>query len=154
MSADVKYPDIAVQPSIINRKNAVKAGLVARLGALAAAPVIATAKAARYRSRYGDDYSISCSSDYYWRRWQLPRRNGLLQRLLLLQQWLGRLLNIGAATPRHKARKAHAWEGEHIARTVYAASEDDARQTHPENSAGDTHRGGSPMNHPCSENTP
>jgi len=43
----------------------------------------------------GDDYSISCSSDYYWRRWQLPRRNQLLQRLLLLQQRLGRLLNIG-----------------------------------------------------------
>jgi hypothetical protein len=124
--------------TIINRKAAVKAGLVARLGALAAAPVIATAKAARYSSCYGDDYSISRSSDYYWRRWQLPRRNRLLQRLLLLQQRLGRLLNIGAATPRHKARKAQAWEGEHIARTVYAASEDDARQTHHENYADET----------------
>jgi len=29
-------------------------------------------------------------------------------------------------------------DGEHVARTVYAASEDDARQTHPENSADDT----------------
>ncbi len=56
----------------------------------------------------GDDYSISCSSDYYWRRWRLPQQNRLLQRLLLLQQRLGRLLNIGAATSRHKARKAHA----------------------------------------------
>jgi hypothetical protein len=102
--------------TIINRKTAAKAGLVARLGALAAAPVIAAAKAARYSSRYGDDYSISCSSDYYWRRWQLPRRNRLLHRLLLLQQRLGRLLNIGAATPRHKARRAQAWEGQHIAR--------------------------------------
>ena len=84
-------------------------------------------------ARCGDDYSISCSSDYYWRRWRLPQQNRLLQRLLLLQQRLGRLLNIGAVTPSHKARKAQAWEGEHTARTVYAASEDDARKTHHEN---------------------
>ncbi len=121
--------------TMINRKKAAKAGLVAGLGALAAAPIIATAKAARDSSCYRDDYIISRSSDYYWRRWRLPRRNRLLQRLLLLQQRLGRLLNIGAATPRHKARKAQAWQGEHIARTVYAASEDDARQTHHENYA-------------------
>jgi hypothetical protein len=40
--------------------------------------------------------------------------------------------------------------GEHIARTVYAASEDDARQTHQENYADEPivaiHH--SPMNHP------
>jgi hypothetical protein len=81
--------------TIINRKTAVKAGLVAGRGALAGAPVIATAKAASYSSCYREDYSISCSSDYYyWRRWQLPRRNRLLQqqrRLLLrlrLRLWL------------------------------------------------------------------
>lgn len=118
-------------------KKTVATGLLTGLGALAAAAVTgsATAKPDSYSSCYGDDYSISCRSDYYWRRWQLPRRNRLLERLLLLQQRLGRLLNIGAATPRHKARKAQAWEGEHIARTVDAASEDDARQTHPENYA-------------------
>ena len=55
----------------------------------------------------GDDYSISCSSDYYWRRWQLPRRNQLLQRLLLLQQRLGRLLNIAGPT---LFAKAAAWD--------------------------------------------
>jgi hypothetical protein len=95
--------------TMINRKKAAKAGLVAGLGALAAAPIIATAKAVRDSSSYRDDYIISRSSDYYyWRRWRLPRRNRLLQRLLLVQQRLGRLLNIGAATSRHKARKAHA----------------------------------------------
>jgi hypothetical protein len=121
--------------TMINRKKVAKAGLVAGLGALAAAPIIATAKAARDSSCYRNDYIISRSSDYYWRRWRLPQQNRLLQRRLLLQQRLGRLLNIGAARPRYKARKAQAWEGEHIARTVYAASEDDARQTHHENHA-------------------
>ena len=43
-------------------------------------------------SCYGDDYSISRSSDYYWRRWQLQQPNRLLQRWLLLQQRLGRLI--------------------------------------------------------------
>ncbi|HSS24919.1 MAG TPA: hypothetical protein VLL82_11065 [Mycobacterium sp.] len=57
-----------------------------------AAPVIATVKAARYSSRYGDDHSISCSSNYYWRRWQLPRRNRLLQPWLRLLQRLGQLI--------------------------------------------------------------
>jgi hypothetical protein len=85
--------------TIIIRKTAVKAGLVACLGALAATPVIATAKAARYSSCYCDDYGISSSSDYYWRRWQLPRQNRLLRLLLLLQQRLRRLMkNIGGPT--------------------------------------------------------
>ena len=43
-------------------------------------------------SCYGDDYRISRSSDYYWRRWQLQQPNRLLQRWLLLQQRLGRLI--------------------------------------------------------------
>jgi hypothetical protein len=30
---------------------------------------------------------------------------------------------------------SESWDGEHIARTVYAANEDDARQTHHENYA-------------------
>jgi hypothetical protein len=33
---------------------------------------------------------------------------------------------------------SESWEGAHIVRTVYAASEDDARQTHHENYADDT----------------
>ena len=82
----------------INRKTAVNAGLVAGLGALAAAAVTGggTAKADRYSSCYGDDYGISgisCSSDYYyWRRWQLRQPNRLVRRWLLLQQRLGRLI--------------------------------------------------------------
>ena len=43
-------------------------------------------------SCYGDDYRISRSSDYYWRRWQLQQPNRVLQRWLLLQQRLGRLI--------------------------------------------------------------
>ena len=76
-------------------KTAVKAGLVAGLGALAGAAVIggATTKADSYGSCSGDDYSINCSSDYYyWRRWQLPQPNRFLKRWLLLQQRLGRLV--------------------------------------------------------------
>jgi hypothetical protein len=79
----------------INRKAAVNAGLVAGLRALAAAAVTGgvTAKADRYSSCYGDDYRISCSSDYYyWRRWQLRQPNRLVRRWLLLQQRLGRLI--------------------------------------------------------------
>jgi hypothetical protein len=49
---------------------------------------------------------------------------------------------------------SESWEGAHIARTVYAASEDDARQTHHEKLRRRHHRGGSPMNHPCSELCP
>jgi hypothetical protein len=87
---------------MINRKKAAKAGLVAGPGALAAEPVIATAKAARDSSCYRDDYIISRSSDYYWRRWRLPQQNRLLQRRLLLQQRLrraaqSRLLSVGDA---------------------------------------------------------
>jgi len=78
--------------TMINRKKVAKAGLVAGLGALAAAPIIATAKAARDSSRYRNDYIVSRSSDYYWRRWQLQQPNRLLQRWLLLQQQLGRLI--------------------------------------------------------------
>ena len=33
---------------------------------------------------------------------------------------------------------SESWDGQHIARTVYAASEDDARQTHQENYTGET----------------
>ncbi len=77
-------------------KTAVKAGLVAGLGALAGAAVIggATTKAASDSSCSGDDYNINCNPDYYyyWRRWQLPQPNRLLQRWLLLQQRLGRLI--------------------------------------------------------------
>jgi hypothetical protein len=75
-------------------KTAVKAGLVAGLGALAGAAVIggATTKADSYGSCSGDDYNINCNPDYYWRRWQLPQPNRLLQRWLLLQQRLGRLI--------------------------------------------------------------
>jgi hypothetical protein len=93
--------------TMINRKKVVKAGLVAGLGALAAAPIIATAKAARDSSCYRNDYIISRSSDYYWRRWRLPQQNRLLQRLLLLQQRLGRLLNIAGPT---LFAKAAAWD--------------------------------------------
>ena len=85
--------------TMINRKKAAKAGLVAGLGALAAAPIIATAKAARDSSCYRNDYIISRSSDYYWRRWRLPQQNRLLQRRLILQQRLRRLMkNIGGRT--------------------------------------------------------
>ena len=40
-------------------------------------------------------------------------------------------------------------DGEHIARTVYAASEDDARQTHRENYAGEPIVEVQQENHPC-----
>jgi hypothetical protein len=76
-------------------KKTVATGLMTGLGALAAAAVSGsdTAKTKSYSSRYDDDYSISCSSDYYyWRRWQLQQPNRLLQRWLLLQQPLGRLI--------------------------------------------------------------
>jgi hypothetical protein len=75
-------------------KKTVATGLMTGLGAPAAAAVTdsATAKTDCYSSCYGDDYSISRSSDYYWRRWQLQQPNRLLQRWLLLQQQLGRLI--------------------------------------------------------------
>jgi hypothetical protein len=94
--------------TMINRKKVAKAGLVAGLGALAAAPIIATAKAARDSSCYRNDYIISRSSDYYWRRWRLPQQNRLLQRRLLLQQRLRRLMkNIGGPT---LFAEAAAWD--------------------------------------------
>ena len=73
-------------------KKTVATGLMTGLRALAAAAVTgrATAKSDSYSSCSGDDYSISCSSDYYyWRWWQLHQPNRLLQRWLLLQQTLG-----------------------------------------------------------------
>jgi hypothetical protein len=45
-------------------------------------------------------------------------------------------------------------DGERIARTVHAASEDDARQTHQENYADEPIVAVSPINHPCSKSTP
>jgi hypothetical protein len=77
------------------RAAAVATDLMTGLRARAAAAVngSATAKSDSYSSCYGDDYSINCSPDYYyWRRWQLPQPNRLLQRWLLLQQRLGRLI--------------------------------------------------------------
>jgi len=53
---------------------------------------VRTAKTDSYGSCSGDDYSISRSSDYYWRRWQLQQPNRVLQRWLLLQQRLGRVI--------------------------------------------------------------
>jgi hypothetical protein len=75
-------------------KKTVATGLMTGLGALGAAAVTdtATAKTDSYTSCYGDDHSISRSSDYYWRRWQLQQPNRFLKRWLLLQQWLGRLI--------------------------------------------------------------
>jgi hypothetical protein len=76
-------------------KKTVTTGLVSGLGAPGAAAVTgsATTKADSYGSCSADDYSINCSRDYYyWRRWQLPQPNRLLQRRLLLQQRLGRFL--------------------------------------------------------------
>ena len=76
-------------------KKPVTTGRMSGLGALGAAAVTgsATAKSDSYSSCYGDDYSIRCSSDYYyWRRWRLQQPNRLLQRWLLLQQRLGRLI--------------------------------------------------------------
>jgi hypothetical protein len=76
-------------------KKTVATGLMTGLGALARAAVIggATTKADSYGSCSGDDYSINCSSDYYyWRRWQLPQPNRFLKRWLVLQQRLGRLV--------------------------------------------------------------
>jgi hypothetical protein len=75
-------------------KKTVATGLMTGLGAAGAAAVTdsATAKTDSYNPCYGDDYSISCSSDYYWRRWQLPQPNRFLKRWLRLQQRLGRLI--------------------------------------------------------------
>ncbi len=76
-------------------KRTVATGLMTGLGALGAAAVTdsATAKTDTDSSCYGDDYSISCSPDYYyWRRWQLHQPNRFVKRWLLLQQWLGRLI--------------------------------------------------------------
>lgn len=75
-------------------KKTVASGPMTGLGALGAAAVTgsATTKTDSYNSCYGDDHSISCSSNYYWRRWRLPQPNRLLQPWLLLQQRLGRLI--------------------------------------------------------------
>ena len=75
-------------------KKTVATDLMSGLGALGAAAVTgsATTKTDSYSSCDGDDYSISRSSDYYWRRWQLQQPNRLLQLWILLQQRLGRLI--------------------------------------------------------------
>jgi F0F1-type ATP synthase membrane subunit c/vacuolar-type H+-ATPase subunit K len=74
-------------------KKTVATGLMTGLGALGAAVTdSATARTDSCSSCYGDDYSISPSSGYYWRRWQLQRPNRLLRLWLLLQQPLGRLI--------------------------------------------------------------
>ena len=85
-------------------KKTVATGLMTGLGAPAAAAVTdsATAKTDCYSSCYGDDYSISRSSDYYWRRWQLAQPNRFLKRWLLLQQWLGRLIETRHQTKQSK----------------------------------------------------
>jgi hypothetical protein len=84
-------------------KKTVATGLMTGLAALGAAAVTrsATAKTDSYSSCYGDHHGISSSSDYYWRRWQLPRQNRSLRLLLLLQQRLRRLMkNIGGRANR------------------------------------------------------
>jgi hypothetical protein len=76
-------------------KKTVTTGRMSGLGALGAAAVTgsATAKTNSHSSCYGDDYSINCSPNYYyWRRWRLQQPNRLLQRWLLLQQRLGRVI--------------------------------------------------------------
>ena len=75
-------------------KKTVATDLMTGLGTLDAAEVTgrATPKTDTYSSCYGDVYSISRSSDYYWRRWQLQQPNRLLQLWILLQQRLGRLI--------------------------------------------------------------
>ena len=84
-------------------KKTVGTGQMTGPGALGAAAITgsATARTDSYSSCYGDDdCSISRSSHYYWRRWQLQQPNRLLRLWLLLQQRLGRLIET-----RHESSK-------------------------------------------------
>jgi hypothetical protein len=76
-------------------KRTVATGLMTGLGAPAAAAVTDSATAKT-------DSCISRSSDYYWRRWQLYQPNRFLKRWLLLQQWLGRLIETRHQTKQSK----------------------------------------------------